>query len=129
MSLLETERIDGCPVVRIREDIDAANAAIVQQQLAAAIEGASSLVVDLSETGYLDSAGIDMLLRLSVLLDNRRAKLILVIPASSQIRRLAEIVGLPNALPVYEGISEALQSVLPRRTSVVVPDGTGSSEA
>lgn len=110
MSPLDIERIDGVPIVHIREDIDAANVASTQQQLGDALgPDASSLVIDLSDTRYLDSAGIDMLLRLSDRLDNRRAKLILVIPETSQLQRLATIVGLPDAIAIHPTLAGALQ--------------------
>jgi anti-anti-sigma factor len=110
MSPLDLERIDGVPIAHVNEDIDAANATITQQQLADALgPGASILVVDLSKTRYIDSAGLDMLLRLSDRLDHRRAKLILVIPDSSQLKRLAVIVGLPGAITVHPTLPAALQ--------------------
>jgi anti-sigma B factor antagonist len=109
MSPLDLERIDGVPIAHVREDIDAANSAVVHQQLADALgPEASSLVVDLSETRYLDSAGIDMLLRLSDRLDHRRAELILVIPDASQLKRLATIVGLPDAIAIHPTLAAAL---------------------
>ena len=84
MNGVRIERIDGVPVARVSDDIDAANAARVQEQLAEALgPDALNLIVDLSETRYLDSAGLDMLLRLSDRLDRRRAKLILVIPEAA----------------------------------------------
>ena len=110
MSSLDLERIDGVPIAHIREDIDAANAAIIQQQLADALGPVAwSLVIDLSEIRYVDSAGIDMLLRLSHRLDDRRAKLILVIPDTSQLKRLAAIVGLPDAITTYSALPAALR--------------------
>ena len=88
------------PIAHIHEDIDAANATVTQQQLADALgPDASSLIIDLSETRYLDSAGIDMLLRLSDRLDHRRAKLILVIPDTSQLKRLAQSLVCPMRSP------------------------------
>lgn len=111
MNPLDIERIDGIPVAHIHEDIDAANAAITQQQLADALgPDASSLVVDLGDTRYLDSAGIDMLLRLGDRLEHRRANLILVIPDTSQIKRLATIVGLPDAIAIHSTLLAALQT-------------------
>jgi anti-sigma B factor antagonist len=110
MSPLDLERIDDVPIVHVNEDIDAANAASTQQRLADALgPDASSLIVDLSETRYLDSAGIDMLLRLSDRLDHRRAKLILVIPDTSQLKRLVSIVGLPDAIAIHPTLPAALQ--------------------
>jgi len=110
MSPLYIERIDGVPIAHVREDIDAANATSIQRRLADALSpDAWSLVIDLSETRYLDSAGIDMLLRLSDRLDHRRAKLILVIPDSSQLKRLVTIVGLPEAIAIHPSLGVALQ--------------------
>jgi anti-anti-sigma factor len=111
MSTLDVERIDGVPIAHVHEDIDAANATITQQQLADALDpDASSLVIDLSDARYLDSAGIDMLLRLSDRLDHRRAQLILVIPDTSQLKRLATIVGLPDAIAIHPTLLMALQA-------------------
>lgn len=110
MSPLDVEQIDGVPIVRVSEDIDAANAATVQQRLADALgPHALSLIVDLSDTRYIDSAGIDMLLRLGGRLDRRRAKLILVMPDTSPLKRLVTIVGMPEAIAIHSGLPEALQ--------------------
>jgi len=116
MSSLEIERVD------VHEDIDAANATITQQRLADALDpDASSLIIDLSATRYLDSAGIDMLLRLSNRLDHRRAKLILVIPDSSQLKRLATIVGLPEAIAIHPSLPVALQEATKPQKQVPTP--------
>jgi anti-anti-sigma factor len=111
MSPLKVAQVDGVPVVHVDEDIDAANVISTQQQFADALApDALSLVVDLSETDYVDSAGIDMLLRFSGRLDQRRAKLILVIPDTSQLMRLATIVGLPEAIATHASLPDALQA-------------------
>jgi len=122
MSALGIERIDGVPIAHVTEDLDAANAATVQQQLADALgPDASTLIVDLSDTRYLDSVGIDMLLRLSDRLDRRRAKLILVIPDTSQLKRLAAIVGLPGALAIHPTLGQALQDAAKPQTQTSAP--------
>jgi anti-anti-sigma factor len=109
MSPVDVERVDGVPVARIGGDVDAANVAFTQQQLADALgPDVSSLVIDLSDTRYLDSAAIDMLLRLGDRIAHRRAKLLLVIPDGSQLQRLAAIVGLPGAIPVHPTLPSAL---------------------
>jgi anti-anti-sigma factor len=109
MSPLELERVDGVSIVRVNEDVDAANVAITRQRLSEALgPDASTLVIDLSETRYVDSAGIDMLLRISARLDHRRAKLILVIPDASQLKRLATIVGLADAMSIQPTLPAAL---------------------
>jgi anti-sigma B factor antagonist len=109
MTQLDIDQVGGVPIACLREDLDAANAAAVERRLAAAIGPAAlSLVVDLSRVRYLDSAGIDMLLRFSDRLDRRRTRLVLVIPACSQLTRLAAIVGLTDAIPTHPSLDEAL---------------------
>lgn len=109
MTELEIKRIGRVPVAHLGEDLDAANAAVVHHQLAESLgTDALTLVVDLSDTGYVDSAGIDMLLRLSDRLGQRRAKLILVIPESSQLSRLFALVGLPDAIAIHRSVDDAL---------------------
>jgi anti-anti-sigma factor len=109
VSSLRTERVDGVCVARPREDIDAATARGMRDALAESLdEGGDSLVLDLSETRYIDSAGIDMLFRLSELLRERRARLELVIPRESNLARLATIVALPSVVPVHETVDNAL---------------------
>lgn len=110
MTVLDIEQIEAALVVRVNEDIDAANAPAILRQLADAFgPDALSLVIDFSTTRYVDSAGIDMLLRLSDRLDQRRAKLILVIPDTSQLKRLVALVGLPEAIAVHSDLPNALQ--------------------
>jgi anti-anti-sigma factor len=103
------ERHDGVPVIRPREDVDAANAAALREQIADCVDPSTDrLIVDLSETRYLDSAAIDMLFRLAELLRRRRTKLLLVIPPGSHLARLAEIVGLSRSMPIHASLDEAL---------------------
>jgi anti-sigma B factor antagonist len=129
MSRLNIEQIDGVSVVHVKEDIDAANAAATQQQLSDALgPDALRLVVDLSATRYLDSAGIDMLLRLGDRLDHRRARLILVIPDTSPLKRLVAIVGLPEALTICPNIAKALEEAAKAQAQAAVPDPTGACD-
>ncbi len=115
MSRAEVERRDGVPVVRPREDIDAANATALREQLADCVDvGTDQLVVDLSETRYVDSAGLDMLFRLAELLRQRRAALRLVIAPESNLARLSEIVGLPHAMAVHASVEDALDARVQR---------------
>lgn len=112
MSALRVERVDGVPIAHVGEDIDAANAAAVHAKLVDTLGPQdNSLIVDLSQTRYLDSAGLDMLLRLGDRLDHRRAALMLVIPESSQLNRLAAIVGLAQVLAIHTTLPAARDAV------------------
>lgn len=105
---MEIEQFCGVPVAKLNEDLDAADAATVHSELAEALgPDALTLVVDLSDTRYVDSAGIDMLMRLGDRLDRRRAKLVLVVPEGSPLRRLFAIVGLPDPIVVHATVAHA----------------------
>ena len=109
MSGVSFERLGRIPVARPRGDIDAATAGDLRERLAEQMSNeAPGIVLDLSETRYVDSAGLDMLLRFSERLRQRRAELVLVIPPTSQLVRLAELVGLYSAMPVRASLEEAL---------------------
>ena len=115
MITLDIERIDDVPVARPRGDIDAASASRTRAELIECFDtgAADDLVLDLSATRYVDSAGIDMLFRLSELLRQRRARLLLVIPPASSLARLATIVALPQAMPVHATVEQALRARAP----------------
>jgi anti-anti-sigma factor len=96
-------------VARIDADIDAANAASVQEELAASLpHDVGTLVVDLSRCAYLDSAGIDMLFRLDERMRQRRRRLRVVIPAESPLIRLAEIVALGQDIALHASVEDAI---------------------
>jgi anti-anti-sigma factor len=106
---IELRYINDVPVARPRGDIDAATASGVRAQLIDCMSNnAANLVLDLSQTRYVDSAGIDMLFRLAERLRERRAHLLLVVPSDSQLLALAELVGLPRAMPVCDSVEQAL---------------------
>jgi anti-anti-sigma factor len=110
MSAIDVEKVEGVAVARVVEDIDAANVSAVKQRLEDALgPDALRLIVDLSDTRYVDSAGIDMLLRLGERLRHRRARLILVVREGSGLRRLVDIVGLPTAVALHARLEDAVR--------------------
>ncbi len=110
--MLDIEKIDGVPVARCAQDIDAATAGTVRAELTACIgPDTDSVVLDLSATRYVDSAGLDMLFRFAERLGERRSTLLIVIPEDSRLNRLVSLVGMPEAVPVRASVEEALQAV------------------
>ena len=101
--------LEGVTVAGLPADVDAANADRLRRELATSVpHGSQDIVVDLRETRYIDSAGMDMLFRLAQRLAERRAVLRVVIPSDSQLRRLAALVGLERGLPVHGTLAGAV---------------------
>jgi len=100
------------PLVAIAGEIDASNAEEVAERLRAALSNRSeALVVDLSGTTYIDSAGLNILFELATALRERQQELHLVVAQPSPIARMVEIVGLDAAVPTHPTRTAALDAV------------------
>lgn len=109
ISNLQIEQLGPLIVASMPADVDLASSTEIGERLANGIDQrARALIVDLSETTYLDSAGLHMLLRLGVLLRQGRRDLVLVVPLDSPLRRFFEIVTLPPALPLRSDLDSVL---------------------
>jgi anti-anti-sigma factor len=122
--------VDGVAVAELPVDVDSANAVRLREQLSAAVpHGSRDLVVDLTPTRYVDSAGIEMLFRIAQRLSERRAVLRVVIPATSNLVRLAAIAGLERAMTIYEdrggAVAAARAEQPPCREADEAPAGNG----
>jgi anti-anti-sigma factor len=97
------------PIVVIEGEIDASNSDEVADRLRAALSNRSTaLVVDLTPTTYIDSAGINVLFQIGHELRERQQQLHLVVPQPSPIARVLAIVGLDAAVPTHATRGAAL---------------------
>ena len=78
------------------------------------------LVIDLAGTTFVDSSFIAFLVRLLTDQRARRKELVLVRPAG-QVRRVLALVGLPNVVPVFESVDEAVARLMSGRLPVIPP--------
>ena len=113
MSLLarvtEEPHDDGVAVAAVAGEIDSSNAAEIAERLRAMLTNHSmALVVDLSDTTYLDSAAINLFFALGAELRQRQQQLRLVVPESAPIARAIGITGLDVAVPVHATKTVAL---------------------
>lgn len=84
------------------------------------------LVLDLQGVQSVDSTFIGFLIGLVRRLHGERKELVLTRP-SGHVRRLLVLVGLPNLVPVYERLEEAVQAVTTGRLPSIPPAfGTSS---
>ncbi len=103
---------DGIPVARVSGEIDLSNIADVRAAIAAAITNASrALVIDLSETTYMDSRGVHLLFDLAERLARSQQQFLIVVPAGAPIRRLLLITHLEQAAPIHDTLADALSRI------------------
>jgi anti-anti-sigma factor len=100
LARVDTTAAEGGVIVHVQGEIDLSNAATVRDAIAAAAPDLPVVVVDLSGTEYLDSAGIAMLFRLAERLGYNRQELQLVVPASAPIRAAVRLTGLDQVVRV-----------------------------
>jgi len=112
MSLLarvtEDQR-DDISIAAIEGEIDTSNVREIGERLRGLLTNHSTaLVVDLTDTTYIDSAGINLLFELAGELTDRQQGLRLVVPASTPTLRMLTIAGLVGAIPTHETRAAAL---------------------
>jgi anti-anti-sigma factor len=107
---VESEQHGSLCLVRVYGEIDMSN----DQEVLTAIQVAVArntlrLVVDLTHTTYLDSAGLALLLRLAERLQARDQGLSVVVPVDSPVRTAFELTGLPSVINVESRLEDAMR--------------------
>ena len=102
------EMVNGVAVVTTPEEIDITNADELRTALQKA-ESASggTFVVDMSLTGFCDSAGVHALVDAYKGVMAGSGQVLLVAPGPAVLRTL-EITGVDQVLPHFPGVAEAL---------------------
>jgi anti-anti-sigma factor len=94
----------------ISGEVDMTNSSYVGEELRRAVPNdAATLVVDLSEARYLDSAAIELLFDLGRRLDRRRQSLRLVLPPRSPLKRVLLLTEIDTVAPLHETLDSALE--------------------
>ena len=110
LARVEVEPQDEVSLVRVLGEVDLSNA----EEIAAAMDGAvrpdtRRLVVDLSSTTYMDSAGVRVLFGLRERLHARRRRLLLVVPKDAPVRAVVELTGLSRIVPLGDSLETVPQ--------------------
>jgi anti-anti-sigma factor len=110
-------------VTQLFDDIDMGNAASLYREMLDGIShDAIGLVVDLSEVGHIDSAGIRMLHNLAGRLAQRRLELRVVVPDGSSVRRVLELSCFDAHLPMTCTVDSAVSEINGARRGLSASD-------
>jgi anti-anti-sigma factor len=108
---LTFESRDDVVLARLRGEVDLSNAVSVEKRLLDSVPNtATALVLDLSETEYLDSSGIRVIFEVEQRLGYRGQRMELVVPDRSVINRLLLLTQVNRVVPVSSSVEAALQS-------------------
>jgi anti-anti-sigma factor len=114
LARIEEQRLGDVAVAGVDGEIDASNTEWLGTRLRGLLTNRSSaLIVDLTRTTYLDSAGIALLFELAAELRLHQQQLRLVLEPASPIARMAQLTGLDEAVASHGSLDAALRSIHP----------------
>ncbi|GAA1636691.1 STAS domain-containing protein [Catellatospora bangladeshensis] len=96
----------GRPVLRINGEVDMSNVDEVDEQLRSAAADTPSVLLDLTELGFLDSQGLRMIQRLA---DDNREKgkaMVVIAPESSVVGSLLALTGMDKTVDVRQALPD-----------------------
>jgi anti-anti-sigma factor len=103
------ERLGEWIVARLGGELDMSNCSYVRDELTRSVPAdCDGMVVDLSETVYLDSAAIELLFELARRLGRHRQDLRIAMPDASPLRRVLELTDVRAVAPVHPTVAAAV---------------------
>lgn len=107
------EKHDEVVVARVVGEIDLSNAERIFEEVLDAVVGQTrrGLAVDLSETSYIDSAGIRSLFEVSGRLEALGCRVRCVVPEDSALRRVMKLAEVERALALDPTREQALEAL------------------
>lgn len=109
-------RHDGSvPVCEVRGELDASNVEHVREQIiGAAVSETPGMVIDLTDTTYLDSAGVRILFELARRLRSRRQELRIAVPEDGIVRRVLVLTALGDVVPLESNAADGVRALQAR---------------
>jgi anti-sigma B factor antagonist len=111
---LTTDQVsDGVAVIALSGEVDLYTAPDVKRELLRVIEdGAGSVIVDLTQTTFIDSTTLGVLISGVKRLRPSGGRLELVV-SDRNIRKIFEITGLDRVFPIHDDRNSALEALTP----------------
>ena len=107
---VQFEEHAGNPIAHIRGEIDMSNVGELSLTLQnSVVQTAAGLVIDFSQTDYLDSAGLHFIFELGKRLRDRGQRLYLVVPPGSPVAAVLDIVNVDSLAPRAASLGQALE--------------------
>ncbi len=108
---VQAESIDGLHAVRVSGELDQSTAPELRGALANVFDGESgSVLVDLSDCGFIDSTGLSLLVETKRQLAEESRRFGVCCP-DADVRRLLELTGIDQAVGLFDTRDEAVASL------------------
>jgi anti-sigma B factor antagonist len=105
------ESVGGATVLSVRGEVDVYSAPTLSENLAQLLEeGATAIVVDLSEVAFLDSTGLGALIGARSATEDADGRLA-VVCTNDRILKLFTITGLDSVFEIFPTTAEAVAGI------------------
>jgi anti-sigma B factor antagonist len=112
LAILSFETDGDVEVAHVAGEVDASNVEDLTNRLLESVSNkAKALVIDLTDTSYIDSSGISLIFNTAARMKNRRQELRLVVPPKSFVSEVLAAVSMADSVPIDAGVGEALRAV------------------
>jgi anti-anti-sigma factor len=112
LARLSLESQGDIELARVAGEVDASNVDDLSQKLLAAVSNdARALVLDLSQTSYIDSSGISLIFDAAARLKNRRQQLRLVVTPHSFVGEVLAAVSMEESVAIDPLVDDALRAI------------------
>jgi anti-anti-sigma factor len=99
-------------LAHVAGEVDASNVADLSQRLLEAVSNKDrALVLDLTETSYIDSSGISLIFDAAARMRTRRQQLRLVVLPKSFVSEVLAAVSMEDSVPIDPAVADALRAV------------------
>jgi anti-anti-sigma factor len=99
-------------LAHVAGEVDASNVDHLTNQLLEEVSNnARALVLDLTQTSYIDSSGISLIFDAAARMKSRRQQLRLVVLPKSFVSEVLAAVSMADSVPIDAAVPEALRAV------------------
>jgi anti-anti-sigma factor len=111
LARLSFETEGDVELARVAGEVDASNVDELTRQLLDSVSNNSrALVLDLTQTSYIDSSGISLIFDAAARMKNRRQQLRLVVPPKSFVSEVLAAVSMADSVPIDAEIGQAVRA-------------------
>jgi anti-anti-sigma factor len=112
LARLSFESEGDVELAKVAGEVDASNVDDLSEKLLDQVSNeARAVVIDLTDTSYIDSSGISLIFDAAARLRNRRQQLRLVVPPKSFVGEVLAAVSMQESVPIDAAVSDALAAV------------------
>jgi anti-anti-sigma factor len=103
---------DSIGIVTVSGEMEIVRAQDLRDRLLGAVRNEDlGLVVDLTNTTYIDSVGVSLLFELAERLSERQLRLAVVLPEAGLVERVLRIVNLDAVTEIHPTVDDALGAI------------------